>query len=75
MRREAAADRFLNSQFSFLNSQPMTQDTLQRMQCSNCKNVTYFTTKNRKTIERKLEFKKYCRFCRGHKVHKEGKRK
>ena len=45
------------------------------MQCSKCKNVTYFTNKNKKTVERKLEFKKYCRFCRKHTVHKEGKKK
>ena len=33
----------------------------------------YTTTKNKKNTPDKLEFKKYCRFCRKHTVHKETK--
>ena len=33
----------------------------------------YTTTKNKKTNTEKLELSKYCRFCRKHTVHKEGK--
>jgi large subunit ribosomal protein L33 len=33
----------------------------------------YMTDKNKKTMQKKLELKKYCRFCRKHTVHKESK--
>jgi len=33
----------------------------------------YTTTKNKKTHQEKLEVAKYCRFCRKHTAHKEGK--
>ena len=33
----------------------------------------YTTTKNKRTTPDKLEFKKYCRFCRSHTSHKETK--
>lgn len=41
--------------------------------CTVCKNRNYSTTKNKKNTPQKLEFKKYCRFCRSHTVHKETK--
>ena len=41
--------------------------------CTECKNRNYTTTKNKKTTTDKLEFKKYCRFCRTHTVHREVK--
>ncbi len=41
--------------------------------CSDCKRRNYTTTKNKKKITSKLEFKKYCRFCRKHTLHKETK--
>ncbi|HDM37804.1 MAG TPA: 50S ribosomal protein L33 [Candidatus Omnitrophica bacterium] len=41
--------------------------------CSDCKRRNYTTTKNRKTIKDKLKLKKYCRFCRKHTLHTEGK--
>ncbi|MEW5807567.1 MAG: 50S ribosomal protein L33 [Acidobacteriota bacterium] len=40
-------------------------------QCSVCKRRNYVSTKNRKKTTEKLEFKKYCRFCRAHTLHKE----
>ena len=43
------------------------------MQCPECKNRNYSTTKNKKTNTEKLELSKYCRFCRKHTAHKEGK--
>ena len=42
-------------------------------QCSQCKRRNYVSTKNRKKTTEKLEFKKFCRFCRSHTVHKETK--
>ena len=42
------------------------------LECTECRNRNY-TTGKRVRAEYKLEKKKYCRFCRGHKVHKEKK--
>ncbi len=42
--------------------------------CVECKQRNYTTTKNKKNTPHKLEFKKYCRFCRSHTPHKEGKK-
>jgi large subunit ribosomal protein L33 len=41
--------------------------------CENCKRRNYTTTRNKKIAKDKLEVKKFCPFCRGHKNHKEGK--
>ena len=43
------------------------------LQCGDCKRRNYVTTKNKKTTTGKLEFRKYCRFCRKHTSHKETK--
>ena len=43
------------------------------LNCESCKRKNYTTTKNKKTNTGKLEFKKHCRFCGGHKVHREAK--
>ena len=43
------------------------------LQCSDCKNRNYVTDKNKKTTTSRLEFKKFCRFCRKHTSHKETK--
>ncbi|MDD3735494.1 MAG: 50S ribosomal protein L33 [Candidatus Pacebacteria bacterium] len=45
-----------------------------KMQCSECKKINYFTYKNPISVERKLEFKKYCPHCKKHTIHKEGKK-
>ncbi|UCD85898.1 MAG: 50S ribosomal protein L33 [Deltaproteobacteria bacterium] len=39
--------------------------------CGSCSRRNYTTTKNKRKTTEKLEFKKYCRFCRKHTVHKE----
>ena len=39
--------------------------------CTDCKQRNYVTTKNKKTTTGKLEFKKFCMFCRKHTAHKE----
>jgi large subunit ribosomal protein L33 len=41
--------------------------------CGECKRRNYTTTKNKRTTPDKLSFKKYCRFCRTHTIHKETK--
>jgi len=41
------------------------------LQCTDCKERNYVTTKNKKTTTGKLEFKKYCSRWRKHTSHKE----
>lgn len=41
------------------------------LRCEDCKQRNYNTTKNKKKTTVKLEFSKYCRFCRKHTAHKE----
>ena len=43
------------------------------LQCSDCKNRNYSTTKNKKTTTGRLEFNKFCRTCRKRTSHKEVK--
>jgi len=43
------------------------------LQCSDCKNRNYTTTKNKKKTTARLEMKKFCRFCRHHTMHREVK--
>jgi large subunit ribosomal protein L33 len=43
------------------------------MQCTDCDRKNYSSTKNKKNTPDRLQFKKYCRFCRKHTVHKETK--
>jgi len=42
-------------------------------QCTTCKRRNYTSTKNRKKTTEKLEFRKFCRWCRSHTAHKETK--
>jgi large subunit ribosomal protein L33 len=41
--------------------------------CTACKRRNYTTTKNRRTTTDRLEFNKYCRFCRKHTAHRESR--
>ncbi len=43
------------------------------MQCPDCKNRNYSTTKNKKKTTERLELSRYCRHCRKHTAHKETK--
>jgi len=53
------------------------QDCIMRdiiaLACLDCKRRNYSTTKNKKKTTERLEFSKYCRFCRKHTAHKETK--
>ncbi|MDO8556879.1 MAG: 50S ribosomal protein L33 [Candidatus Jorgensenbacteria bacterium] len=55
-------------------SQGKFNENLIRLKCSVCKHVNYTLHKNRKTVERKIEYKKFCDWCRKHTLHKEGKK-
>ena len=41
--------------------------------CTECKRRNYNTTKNKRKTTDRLEFKKYCRWCRTHTPHRETK--
>lgn len=52
----------------------MAQENIVKLQCTKCKQFNYMAHKNKKKVERKLELKKYCNWCRKHTVHKESKK-
>ena len=41
------------------------------LECTVCKRRNYHTVKNRVNDRDRIELKKYCRWCRGHTVHRE----
>ncbi|MCD6288208.1 MAG: 50S ribosomal protein L33 [Candidatus Hydrogenedentes bacterium] len=43
------------------------------LECTECKSRNYTTTKDKKKTTGRLERKKYCKFCRRHTLHREGK--
>jgi len=45
-----------------------------KLQCQECKRINYFTHKSREMAEKKLELKKFCKWCRKHTLHKEVKK-
>jgi large subunit ribosomal protein L33 len=49
-------------------------ENLIRLRCSVCKRINYYTRKNKKKVERKIELKKFCKFCRKSILHKETKK-
>jgi len=49
-------------------------ENLIKLRCTKCKRTNYLKHKNRKTVDRKIEFKKYCEWCKAHTPHKESKK-
>lgn len=43
------------------------------LECTECKQRNYDTTKNKKNDPDRIEIKKYCRFCKKTTTHKETK--
>ena len=41
------------------------------MACTECRHRNYTTVKNRLNDRDRIELKKYCRWCRGHTLHRE----
>ncbi|MDD4052273.1 MAG: 50S ribosomal protein L33 [candidate division Zixibacteria bacterium] len=39
--------------------------------CADCKRRNYTMTKNKKIHPDRVEYKKYCRYCSKHTLHKE----
>ena len=52
----------------------MSQDHIIKLACSKCKNINYFSTRNKKQVQDKIEVKKYCKHCQKSEVHKETKK-
>jgi len=52
----------------------MAQKQLIKLACSKCKNINYWSRKNKKLVERKIELQKFCRHCRKKLPHKEVKK-
>src|SRR3989338_3595740 len=52
----------------------MSQDRLIKLACSKCKRINYWSSKNKKLVERKIDLKKYCKWCKKHLAHKEVKK-
>jgi large subunit ribosomal protein L33 len=53
--------------------QYMSQDNLIKFECTECKNLNYHSSKNKKTLKTRLELKKFCKKCKKHVLHKETK--
>jgi len=51
-----------------------SQNKLIKLRCADCKEINYYTRKNKKTVERKIELKKFCKKCRKQTAHKEMKK-
>ena len=45
-----------------------------KLQCKDCKRINYYIPKLKKAGEKKLELKKFCKWCKKHTVHKEVKK-
>jgi large subunit ribosomal protein L33 len=44
-----------------------------QLACGECKRRNYMTDKNKRTHPERVEYRKYCRFCRRHTAHKESR--
>jgi len=44
-----------------------------QLACTECKERTYSTTKNKKNDPNRIELQKYCPRCRKHTLHREAK--
>ena len=45
--------------------------TLVTLACTDCKRRNYTTKKNKQNNPDRIEFKKYCRWCGHHTMHRE----
>ncbi|PIT86703.1 MAG: 50S ribosomal protein L33 [Candidatus Magasanikbacteria bacterium CG10_big_fil_rev_8_21_14_0_10_43_6] len=51
----------------------MSQDNMIKLECTECKQVNYFSRKNKKTLKDRITLKKHCKSCGKHIEHKETK--
>ena len=52
----------------------MSQDQLIKLACKDCKRINYWSRKNKKKVERKIELKKWCKWCGKNTIHREDKK-
>ena len=52
----------------------MSQERLIRLACPSCKKINYWTSKNKKLVEKKIELNKFCKWCKKKTKHKESKK-
>ncbi|AKM84217.1 TPA: 50S ribosomal protein L33 [Candidatus Campbellbacteria bacterium] len=52
----------------------MSQDQLIKLACQSCKRINYWSRKNKKLVQKKIELKKRCKWCDKQTVHKEVKK-
>lgn len=52
----------------------MSQDRLIKLACPKCKRLNYWSSKNKKKVERKIELSKFCKWCKVRTPHKEAKK-
>ncbi|MEX0672896.1 MAG: 50S ribosomal protein L33 [Candidatus Paceibacterota bacterium] len=52
----------------------MSQDNLIKLQCGDCKQINYWSRKNKKLDQNKITLQKHCKWCRKHAEHKEMKK-
>ena len=59
-----------------LSTKPMEVEVVRTrvtLECTECKQRNYNTSKDKKKHPDRMETKKYCRFCQRHTLHKETK--
>jgi large subunit ribosomal protein L33 len=49
------------------------KENMAKMKCSGCKNINYYTKRNKKKVKEKLQMSRYCKVERRHTVHAEAK--
>jgi len=47
----------------------MARENLVKLKCEVCKNINYFTQRNKKKLKEKLAMKKHCPKCKTHTMH------
>lgn len=74
--RRATRSFFLQKKLDFKhikNAEVKLMRTRITLECTECKQRNYNTTKDKKTHPDRVETKKYCKFCQKHTLHKETK--
>lgn len=46
-------------------------ENMVKLKCVDCNRINFYTRKNKKKVERKIELKKFCKGCRKNTLHKE----
>ena len=65
---------FLSVSGKILSMASKYSEHLIRLKCTVCNRVNYYSRRNKKQVERKIELKKFCEWCRKHTTHKEIKK-